>query len=123
MKPVLLAGALLCTLSCGSATGVFGGELSVRVTPPILNLTNHTTAAVYFFAIEGQSASRANWAPCTDPSHCAAVAPAASRDLPYSQIAGYELGVQTAIVYWWHLIPGGETGFHPDSVRAVGVRL
>ena len=123
MKPLLALGALLVTLSCGSATDVIGGDLSVRVTPPRLNITNQTPAPVYLLVMEGQFASRANWAPCSDPARCAALAPAASKDLALDQIAGYALGAETVVVYWWHLIPGGETGFHPDSVRAVAVRL
>ena len=123
MKRCLAIAALLLALSCDSPTGLIPGELAVRVTPPTLQLTNQTPAAVYFFAIDGKLAMVANWAPCTDPTSCLAIAPATSEDLPYSQIAGYEAGAQTAIVYWWHLVPEGATGFRPDSIRAAAVRL
>jgi hypothetical protein len=123
MKTHLAIGALLITLSCDGATGVIPGELAVRVTPPVLQLTNHSSAPAYVFAIERGLAIRALWTPCSDPPRCLAVGPKATMDLPYSQIAGYHEGAQTAIVNWWYLIPGGTTGFRPDSIRAVRVRL
>jgi len=123
MKAYLVVGALLATLSCDSPADVIGGQLVVAVTPPVVRLTNQTPAPVYFFAIERGLAIRALWAPCTDPSRCAAIAPRGSSDVPFSQIAGYETGAQTAIVFWWHLIPGSETGFRPDSIRAVGIQF
>ncbi len=123
MKTYGAVGALLVTLSCHSPTGVIGGQLAVSATPPIVQLANQSQTPVYFFAIESGLAARADWAPCTDPSHCLALPPMASTDLPYSDIAGYESGAQTAIVYWWHLVPGGATGFRPDSIRAVIVQL
>jgi hypothetical protein len=123
MRVYLALGASLIALACEDPADLTAGELAVRVTPPVVELTNHTPAPVYFFAIEGGLAIRANWAPCTDPSRCRAVAPAGSLDLAFSQIAGYHTDAETAIVYWWHLIPGGETGFRPDSIRAVGIRF
>ena len=123
VKGLVLVGALTVNIACSSPTDVIGGNLLARVTPPTVILTNQTSAPVYFFAIEGRLAIRANWGPCTDPSRCTAIAPAASADLPFDQIAGYDATAQTAIVYWWHLIPGGATGFHPDSVRAVGFQF
>jgi hypothetical protein len=80
-------------------------------------------ATIYTLPIEAELAARANWAPCSDPAHCSGIKPWESQELPYAQITGYAAGATHAIVYWWHLVPDGTTGFKPDSIRAVVVRL
>lgn len=122
MKASVVGFVLLFALACGSATGPFGG-LAVRATPPVLTLRNVTPGTVYTFAIEGGLATRANWAPCSDPAICDGIEFAETRDLPYAQIAGYSDSATHAIVYWWHLVPDGPSRFKPDSIRAVGVEL
>jgi hypothetical protein len=123
MKSCLVSFVLMLALACGSATGPIGGNLAVRAAPPVLNLSNVSPATIYTFPIEAGLAMRANWAPCSDPAHCSGIKPGATEELPYAQIAGYGAGATHAIVYWWHLVPDGTTGFRPDSIRGVPVRL
>jgi hypothetical protein len=120
---VLAIGASLGVVSCGQPTEVIGGQIVAKVTPPVLQLTNKSPAPAYFFPIEGNLAMRANWGPCTDPGSCRNIAPGRSVDLPLDEIAGYHPDAKMIIVYWWHLIPGGPTGFQPDSIRAAGTPL
>jgi len=123
MRFCFVSFSLLVAVACGSATGPIGGNLVVRAAPPVLKLSNESPATIYTFSIEGGLATRANWAPCSDPAQCAGIKFGETRDLPYAQIAGYGAGATHAIVYWWHLVPGGTTGFKPDSIRAVPVEL
>ena len=123
MRYSLVSFALGLALACGSATGPIGGNLAVRAAPPVLQLSNESPATVYTFSIEGGLAIRANWAPCSDPAHCGGLKPGETEEVQYAQIAGYAPGATHAIVYWWHLVPDGSTGFRPDSIRAVPVTL
>jgi len=123
MKSCVVGFALMFALACGSPSGPSGGNLTVRAAPPVLKLSNESRATIYTFPIEAGLAIRANWAPCSDPAHCSGINLGETRELPYAQIAGYEAGATHAIVYWWHLVPGGATGFRPDSIRAVPVEL
>jgi hypothetical protein len=123
MRYSLVSFALVLALACGSATGPIGGNLAVRAAPPVLQLSNESPATVYTFSIEGGLAIRANWAPCSDPAHCGGLKPGETEEVRYAQIAGYAPGATHAIVYWWHLVPDGSTGFRPDSIRAVPVTL
>ena len=123
MKPALVSIALCLALACGTPTAPVGGQLTVRAAAPMLELTNHSPAAIYTFSIERGAAAYTDWAPCTDPANCAAIGIGESATLPYSQIAAYTSAAREAIVYWWHLVPGGPTGFMPDTIRAVVVTL
>ena len=123
MKPVLVSIALCLVLGCASPTAPTSGQLTVRAAPPLLELTNHSPAAIYTFSIERGAAAFTDWAPCNDPTNCAAIGIGQSATMPYSQIAAYTSAAREAIVYWWHLIPGGPAGFQPDTIRAVVVTL
>src|ERR1700741_2380184 len=123
MKAALISVGLCLGLACDSVPTPLDGTLTVRAAPPMLELTNHSSAAIYTFPIERGAAAYTDWAPCTDPTSCAAVGVGQSAALPYSQIAAYTTAAREAIVFWWHLIPGGPTGFQPDSIRAVVVTL
>ncbi len=123
MRSCFVGLILGLALACGTPTGPLGGRLTVRAAPPILELSNESPAVIYTFTIEAQTAARTNWAPCTDPARCSGIKLGGTREMPYTQIAGYTAGATQAIVYWWHLVPGGETGFMPDSIRAVPVEL
>jgi hypothetical protein len=78
---------------------------------------------VYYVLIESETATRVDWAPCTNPSSCAQVAPLAATNIPYAQIMGYEPGDAEVILYWWHLEPAPAGGFQVDSIRAKRVRV
>ena len=124
MKLFLALAVLTITTACQGPTDVIGGRVDVRATPPHLQLTNHSSAAVYYQAMEGGFAISANWAPCNDPEKCHGVAPGERFDLPYADIAGFKPGPQTVLVYWWHLLPAKtESGFRVDSIRAVPVEV
>ena len=123
MKAALVSIALCLVLACGSPLGPTGGQLTVRAAHPVLELINHSPAAIYTFPIERSAAAYTDWAPCTNPTSCAGIGVGQSATLPYGQIAAYTTAAREAIVYWWHLIPGGPTGFQPDTIRAVVVTL
>ncbi|MDP3676348.1 MAG: hypothetical protein Q8R44_14845 [Novosphingobium sp.] len=123
MKAPFVSALLSLTLACANPTGLIGGHLAVQAAPPVLELTNQSPASIYSFTIERDAAAYTDWAPCNDPARCSPLRPGASMAVPYTQIAGYASGASEAIVYWWHLIAGGETGFRPDSIRAVVVAL
>lgn len=88
-----------------------------------LRLANSTNVAVYYVVMESEFAARADWTPCTNPSTCPQVAPYREKRVAYEEIAGYDPGDSEAILYWWHLEPGGPDGFQPDSIRAIRLFL
>ncbi len=114
---------LALSLACASPAGPIGGRLTVRATPPVLELTNQGAAPIYFFTVEGGAAAYTDWAPCTDASRCAGITMGQTASVPYTQIAGYVPGAREAIVYWWHLVGSGPSTSRPDSIRAVVVAL
>jgi hypothetical protein len=123
MKGIRVAAILGMVLACVDPTAPVPGILEVRASAPVLQLTNQSIAPVYTFAIEAGTAALANWAPCTDPSRCRAIAPGQHTTLPYTAITGYSASAQQAIVFWWHLTPAAGAGFRPDSIRSVIVGL
>ena len=123
MKPALVSIALCLVLACTGPTAPISGQLTVRPAPLALKLTNYSPTAVYTFAIEQGALAYIDWAPCTDPSTCPGIGVGQSVMLPYSQIAGSATPGRDVVVFWWHLIPGGATGFQPDTIRAVLVTL
>ena len=123
MKTFLVTTVLSLTVACSSPTAQVGDGLVVRAAPLALKLTNQTPTPVYIFAIEQEAAARANWATCITPPTCTAIQAGQTITLPYTRISGYAVAGQEAIVYWWHLVPDGQTAFRPDSIRTVGVAL
>jgi len=123
VKRFFVGAALFVTATCSNPTGPLAGGLAVQAVPPVLQLTNQSSAPIYSFAVERGAAAAINWAPCTDPARCAGLSPGATTALPYTQISFYTPAAHEAIVYWWHLIPATGTGFRPDSIRAVVVAL
>ena len=123
MKLSFVSAIICFTLACANPTATIGDTITVRAAPPVLELTNQSPAPVYSFIIERGTAAYTDWAPCTDPAHCGATGVGRTSSVAYTQIAGYSVDAREAIVYWWHLVPGGETGLRPDSVRAVVVGL
>jgi hypothetical protein len=124
MRRLLAFVAVLVSLAgCGTATFSLGGPLAIRAGAGDLQLENRTSAPVYTFVIERETAAVANWAPCTNPATCEAIAPGQQRRIAYDDIPGYEPGDDEAIVYWWHLIPAPGGGFATDSMRSEVVPL
>lgn len=114
---------LALAVACANPTGPIGGRLAVRAAPPALELTNQSPAPIYYFTLALGSVGYALAPPCTDPSRCTAIKAGQTASVPYAQIPGYTADAHEAIVYWWHLIPGAQTGFRPDSIRTVTVGL
>ena len=123
MRVLIGSATLVSLLACGSPIGPIPGDLVVRATPPVLELANHSSAAIYTFTIDRNVAAYTEWGPCTNPSTCAFITAGGTRSLAYTQIDGYSSASREAIVYWWHLVPDGIDGFQPDSVRAVVIGL
>ena len=115
-----VVGALVGLASaCTSLTGPF--EVSAR--PAALRLENSSAMAIYYVLIESETATRVDWAPCTNPLSCTKVAPGGATNIPYAQIMGYEPGDAEVILYWWHLEPAPAGGFQVDSIRAKRVHV
>lgn len=123
MNRPIVSAALSLALACANPASPHGGQLTVQATPPVLELTNQSAGPVYYFTIERGAAAYTDWAPCTDPVHCTGIKPGQSATVGYAVIVGYTVDAREAIVYWWHLVPGGTTGFRPDSLRAIIVGL
>lgn len=123
MKPIVVGAALTTLLGCGSPTGTASAGLLVRAAPPVLSLTNRSSAPIYSFVIDRGAAAFTDWAPCTDPGTCPAIKVGETSSLGYAQIVGYSSTSTEAIVYWWHLVPDGTNGFRPDSIRNVVTTL
>ena len=123
MKSLTVSASLALLLACSSPTGITSGELAVRAAPPGLELTNHSSAPVYSFAIDRGAAAYTDWAPCTNPTACSAIGVGATSSVPYAQIAGYSTASKEAIVYWWHLVADSKEGYRIDSLRAVVTTL
>ena len=116
----LVCAAVVLPLACSSPTG----PVEVATTAyQSIRVSNGTSAAIYYFAIDGNALALANWAPCTNPETCPSVAPGKSRLIPFSEIALLSPTTEAAVVYWWHLTSQGGGTFAPDSIRAVRVTL
>ncbi|HEX2091696.1 MAG TPA: hypothetical protein VHG28_04805 [Longimicrobiaceae bacterium] len=120
LRRVLASLLLLCVVAaCPGPTGIrTQGRLEIRADGARLHLTNHAARPVYTFIVERATAALIDWAPCVDPAKCEGIAPGQERRVPYEQIGGYTRGAREGIVYWWHLEPGSEGRFQPDSIRA-----
>ena len=116
----LVRAAVIALAACSNPSG----PVDIATTPAqAIRIDNGTSAPIYYFAIEAKAAMSANWGPCSNPRTCNGIQEGASREVPFSQIALYSPGAKFALVYWWHLIPGGGGRFVPDSLRAVAVAL
>jgi hypothetical protein len=118
MKRTVL-GLVILVVACASPTGPF----QITRGSGSLRLANTTNRSVFYTLIESETATRVDWAPCTDPSTCSSIAPHKQGAVPYTEIAGYEAGDREAIVYWWYLEPAPVGGYQPDSIRSTRVPL
>ena len=119
MKVTVPGLILFGILGCTDGIGPVAGSLTAQASRPAVQLNNNSSATVYTFVVERETAAVMNWAPCTNPFLCPGLAPGKEATLPYSDIAGYTPGARQAVVYWWHLVPGDGPGLRPDSVRGV----
>lgn len=88
-----------------------------------LRLENASGRPIYYLVFESNLAERALWVPCTSPEQpCPRLEAGRTVQIDYSQIAGYEPGARTAIVYWWHLVRR-DGGWEVDHIRSVVVQL
>jgi hypothetical protein len=117
-----LVTAVLVLSACAEPTGLTVDRLATRISPSALELTNHTSTDVYWFAIERGFAARADWVACIDSTRCPPLVPGAGLSVPYASIGGYTPGAREAIVYWWHVLVT-PAGARPDTIQAVLVRL
>jgi hypothetical protein len=108
--------------ACSNPVAVSAGRVSVQALAPNVRVMNQTPLPIYTLTIERSAAAYTEWAPCTEPTSCAAIQPGSATTIPYRQIVGYTSGSREAIVYWWHLRPQGG-GFEVDSIRSVVVAL
>jgi hypothetical protein len=111
---------LVTTLACASPSDVLQRDgIQLRAEANALDITNRTSANVYFFAVGSNTATLILWAPCTRPDVCRNVESGRTLSVDYEAITGgKEPGL---IVYWWHLVPAGDGTFTFDSIRAEAV--
>jgi hypothetical protein len=88
----------------GSATGIL--------------LSNSDTVPIYFAVYNVALLPRIEWAPCTEPRRCDVVAPGTQR-----MVAMRGMPSDSAVVFWWRLIPSSHGLLRPDSVRSVAVPM
>ncbi len=119
LRVVSVVSATLVVAACThEPTAVSDGALRVVTGTDALTLQNSSPAAINYFVVERGYAARINWAPCAGPS-CPAVPAAGTATVPFLEIAGYAPGAHEAIVYWWHTVLNGTSGFRVDTVRAL----
>lgn len=66
--------------------------------------------------------AKANWAVCAVPG-CPMVAPGKTEYVPFDDILFDERGEREIALSWWHLVPTGDGGFQPDSIRGLIVPI
>jgi hypothetical protein len=114
----------LASLACESPVAVQSDILHVRKAPTALELTNISSAPVYYFVVDRDLLALLDWAVCDNPATCPNVTPNAMRRVPFDSIGGYSATTREVVVYHWHLVPGNRApGYVPDSLRAVIVTV
>jgi hypothetical protein len=121
MRTLRVSAVLALTFACANPTGPTG-NLTVRHTATALELTNHGSVPVYYFAIEQGALAFTDWVPVVCPG-CPAVSAGQSITIADTAIVGYFPGAKRAFVYWWLSVPGPADAPQPDSVRAIMVDL
>jgi hypothetical protein len=107
-----------CTLATDPLTS---GELSIRVTPANLVLTNRGDAPLFATVVgESQLALYDPMPPCTVPQP--SIDPGASRTVPRPRRGDGGREVR-AMVSWWHCMPAPGGGLVPDGFRSLRVAL
>jgi hypothetical protein len=116
----LVTTLAILALGCESAVGPDQG-LSASIVGDSLRLENGTPRPTYFFEVEAGLAARINWAPCSDPRTCQAVAPGSALMIPLTDVFGFEEDSEVVLVYWWYLVPR-RGKYQPDAIRTTGAR-
>ena len=130
LRLVLSAVLLLASAACQRDTFSphESGPLAFDATRETggIRLVNNTGRPVAYFAIESNTATLALWGACADPGpDCLRLPAGASTVIPLADVAGYEPGARSAIVYWWHVVPdpSAERGYRVTEIRSVVVEL
>ena len=98
--------------------------LEAHAAPPALVLTNTGAEPIFHLAMELDFAAVALFAPCTDPNSCPRLDPGQQKQIPLSEVAGYEPGrEQQVIVYWWRLVPDGDSRWRVERLQSTQVRV
>ena len=119
MRSTVLVTLLSCILGCSDGVGPLAGTLQVQSFPPVVRLSNRSSAAIYTFVAERDALAVIDWIPCTTPLTCAGLAPGQDSIIQYTAITGYAPGAEEGVVFWWHLISKEGGGHQPDSIRSV----
>jgi hypothetical protein len=84
-----------------------------------ITIINSSRNAVYYFAIEQNTAAFTDWfGTCTASNE---VGEGKTKEVAYLQVTGYREGC-TVLLYWWHGIPDAENGLRPDAMRVLVVQ-
>ena len=114
----------IASWGCSDPVGLESDVLRVRKAPTALELTNVSTAPVYYFAADRGWLALVDWAVCDDPATCVGIAPSTSKQLAWEDIGGYSATTSEVVVYHWRLVPGSRpSGFVADSIRSLVVRI
>ena len=125
-RHLLLAALAGAAASCRIPEGptIHLGSLTVAARPPELWLENKVTDPIYFVAMERETATRTEWAPCDQPSACSPpVIRGQLRRLPYGQIQGWTIDAREAVVYYWQMRQQGDGSWLRSPVLHHVVRL
>ena len=119
---VLLAASCSPLLEFERESSLAG--LEAHAASPNLVLTNHGEEPIFHLAMEHDFAAVALFAPCTDPDQCARLDPGQRKQIPLSEVPGYEPGrEQQVIVYWWRLVPDGDGRWRVERMQSTQVRV
>ena len=110
--------------ACSNPVEVSSSDIvSARAEAKVLTITNTSDDPVYYFVADREALALLDWAVCRDPSTCKAIAPHSSKRIIYSEIAAYQTGSGSAVVFHWKLFAQGSGGYNYDSVRELVVKL
>ena len=109
-------------LSSGCRTPVdAGGAVTATIVGDSLRIHNGTSAAIFYLAVEAQTAALINWAPCVAPPECPSVRSESVATIPLTNVYGFDSTSEVALIYWWtrvRVLPFG--WYRPGPISATG---
>ncbi|HKY96354.1 MAG TPA: hypothetical protein VJL35_00740 [Gemmatimonadaceae bacterium] len=123
IRPLLVLFGLVAMTGCSNAIDPATDVLSAHAENHRITLVNSSADPVYYFVADRDALALLDWAVCLEPSRCAAVPPNSTRSLAYSEIAAYQEGSSSAVVYHWRIVSKPTGGNAYDTMREMVVRL
>ena len=120
---VPLALTALALLGCADPVGPRSDLLRIAAVRSGVALTNVSAEPVYYLVGDTDYLALALVGACDDPVTCPRIEPGERITVPHREITGHEEGGRLATILHWRLVPAGDGGFAPDSVRGLTVEL